>query len=195
MKREIKKRRSTMTFPGVKTDFADEKEYAWLLKQAKDHKLEFLLAHADDGVIWGRIDGEKLHLSTGIAANSPKLRGVTLQSCRLFGNNAELYIWRNGDGWRSRLIEDGDEDDNGAPALDESHLLWGTTRLGVTNGFTLLTDGQMGHQHAPPIEIDAVLFDGNRRPARLLVRHYLVVDDKTHLSRIGYSRLVKVDSQ
>lgn len=68
---------------------------AWLTEQAQHHGLHFLLAHADDGVIWGRVDNDGLHTSHRIAAQSPQLRAVTLQQCRLFGPAGELLVWRD----------------------------------------------------------------------------------------------------
>src|SRR5947199_5744016 len=86
----------------------------WLQKQAADHHLPWLLAHADDGVIWGRLDGGRLVTSFEAAAGDggalgvcPELRTVTLQQARLFGPAAELLLWRDGGGrWQARLIRD-----------------------------------------------------------------------------------------
>ena len=35
--------------------FADEPT-RWLSQRMRTHKLKYLLAHADDGVIWGRLE-------------------------------------------------------------------------------------------------------------------------------------------
>ena len=46
----------------------------WLVTQARTHGLRFLLAHADDGVIWGRVDGTVLVTSNGCTPTPPGLR-------------------------------------------------------------------------------------------------------------------------
>ncbi len=193
MARQINDIASILTPVSVAEDFADEAEHTWLLEQANDYGLVYLLAHMDDGLIWGRVADGTLHLSTGIAPNSPKLRPITLQSCRLFGPSAELFIWRNGSERRARLIED--KTGNTGVAFDEAQILWGTDLVKSENGFTLVRDGRMGHHHAVPKEIKASYFDGEWRPARLEVRHYLTTDDHTGLSRIARSRLVNVTAK
>lgn len=87
---------------------------AWLQSKMAAHGLSTLLAHADDGVIWGRLDGELLSLSHSALAGhtrwstiSPLLRKETLQQARAFNTTAELMLWRDGDGeFRARLLED-----------------------------------------------------------------------------------------
>ncbi|MFB0546783.1 MAG: CRISPR-associated protein Csx19, partial [Anaerolineae bacterium] len=81
---------------------------AWLLAQAEEFGLTTLLAHADDGLIWGQVREGKLHLSSDhFPAVSPPLRTNTLQEGRLFGPSAELHLWRDEGGhWQSRLVQD-----------------------------------------------------------------------------------------
>jgi len=55
----------------------------WIVAQARKFGLRYLLAHADDGVIWGRIDDDGLHISHDIApASAAVSRASTLQQAR-----------------------------------------------------------------------------------------------------------------
>lgn len=165
----------------------------WLLKQAAKHGLTTLLAHADDGVIWGEAKHGRLHLSSECFPTvSPPFREVTLQECRLFGPNAELYVWRGGEGgWRARTVRDGVGEL--MFSFDEYQVLWGTRRDDEQGGFTLVSDGARGHRHAPPVPGDNLSFvESDHRPLRLQVRHYLVIDPDTGLVTVGLSRLVSV---
>lgn len=154
----------------------------WLTAQARTFHLNWMLAHADDGVIWGEIRDDGLHLSSDAFPDiSPPLRAVTLQQARLLGRTAELLLWRDGAGWRARVIQDG-TGENGE-YYDESHLLWGDRAEDHKDGFLLLRQGNEGLRHAPPLPQDAPL------PARLRVRHYLAYDPDGQ-AYIAFSRLV-----
>lgn len=174
--------------------------YSWLQAKAKQYQLQYLLAHADDGVIWGHFnkDGNLTtpNLPKDLFPNSeelfpkckfPVLRSYTLQQCRAFGENAEIMLWKIGqDDWKARLIKD----DNKPECLpDEHQILWGTQKEGENKGFTLVSDGQQGLRHAVPLI--GLPFKNNERPLRLTVRHYIDYDD-TGVARIYLSRLVKV---
>lgn len=176
---------------------ADNDIKRWLEEQTASHNLEFkwLLAHADDGVIWGRIDDRTLQLSSDVSHVSPPLRNETLQTARLFGANAELLLWRDGDNaWQARLIEDNIQIKGTTyhEAIDEHHILWGTNPKRLDNDFSLMCDGVEGLAHVVPIPV-AGNYDIHNRPLRLHVRHYLHVseseDDKGFVC-IHTSRLV-----
>ncbi|HWP47350.1 MAG TPA: CRISPR-associated protein Csx19 [Candidatus Limnocylindrales bacterium] len=170
---------------------------AWLQTQAVQYKLKWLLAHADDGVIWGKInDNGQLVTSNGVAPEvSPPLRAETLQQARLFAEHAELLLWRDGDNrWHARLIR---QPVNGetpifTDAIDEPQMLWGTHGE-HRNGFTLLRDGAQGLCHAVPMELP---LGKNREanPPYLWVRHYIQEDD-SGFARIVASRLVKLKNE
>lgn len=166
----------------------------WLLEQAAAYDLTTLLAHADDGVIWGRVENGQLQLSSKyLPSVSPPLRDVTLQECRLFGPSAELYVWRVSQGdWQARAVRDGVGEL--AYTFDEYQILWGTRRDDEQGGFTLVSDGAMGHRHAPPVPGDNLIFEEREqhRPLRLQIRHYLATDDRSGLVTVGLSRLVSV---
>lgn len=171
-------------------EFADDDAlYIWLEEQAKVHKLPYLLAHAEDGVIWGRFDkgslitAQKVFHKHDFKVNLPKLRLLTLQQCRIFGEHGEVFLWQSGSNWKCRFIGKLEED-----TITESQILYGTQGK-EREGFTLLSDGSQGLRHAVPLT--GITFDkqGKKRPVRLLVHHYITYDD-TGVARIYLSRLV-----
>jgi CRISPR-associated protein (TIGR03984 family) len=175
----------------------------WLQTQAAQHKLKWLLAHADDGVIWGRVDDGKVvtsHEAGQASAEArrvcPELRNQTLQQARLFSEAAELLLWRDGDNqWHARLIRDADtqqgEQSNWDDAIDEAQILWGTDPTPLTDGFTMMSDGEQGLRHAVPLKIEKK-FNEETRPLRLHVRHYLT---RGGIACIEASRLLKLDME
>ncbi len=59
---------------------------AWFLNQPSVGSQSWLLAHAEDGIIWGTIDDHHLLLSSdAFPTISPSLRTFTLWEARLFG--------------------------------------------------------------------------------------------------------------
>lgn len=167
---------------------------SWLEEQAQFHQLPYLLAHAEDGVIWGRFDNGKLTTAEKIfhkpefKVDLPQFRLLTLQQCRIFGQNGELLIWQISEKkLRWRFIGNPEED-----KIPESQILWGTN--GIKRGnFTLLWDGSQGLKHAVPFtEID-LKGDKLANPVRLLVHHY-ITDDGDGVARIYRSRLVNLSA-
>jgi CRISPR-associated protein (TIGR03984 family) len=167
---------------------------AWLAEQAHADNsklgLRWLLAHAEDGVIWGELRGDgQLYLSSDVfPVRGLSLHRDTLQQARLFGEHGELLIWRGpGDTWQTILHRD----DQGDPVecIDEPHLLWGYIRGGETlqrrDGFVQITEGSQGIVHAPPI---GAATPTETERVRLLVRHY-VSEDEAGVARISGSRL------
>ena len=159
----------------------------WIVAQARKFGLRYLLAHADDGVIWGRIDDDGLHTSSGIAPASPSLRTATLQQARIFGPSGEVLLWHDDNGWRARLIAD--VPDNDDDVIDEDQILWGDTVETVKDGFTLLREGAQGMRHAVPIVITAEQLKHHQ--LRLRVRHYITENEDGEAS-ITLSRLVQI---
>ncbi len=166
----------------------DDDLRGWLTAQARTYNLPWLLAHAEDGVIWGKLRqddqrGEVLALSCEAYPNRVLgLRWETLQQARLFGEAGELLVWPgplDQDGrttWQARLIRD----DEGGPAteyIDEDQLLWGdhpTAASSQVEGFVQIAEGSQGIVHAPPIGASALTpnkFVVTER-TRLRVRHY-----------------------
>jgi CRISPR-associated protein (TIGR03984 family) len=173
----------------VKSDLS-----GWIQKNAKDKSLRYLLAHADDGVIWGELrdDDYKLVTSRDVFPQFAELRLCTLQQCRIFGENAEVMLWKVGQNWKARSIEDGHLSKN--DYITENQILWGTKpELEPKNGFTLVSDGSQGLKHAVPLtEINFPTKD--YRPLRLKVHHYIDYCDESGVARIYLSRLVNLYS-
>jgi CRISPR-associated protein (TIGR03984 family) len=179
--------------------------YDWLQAKAKQYhqnKLQYLLAHAEDGVIWGIFD-KNGNLSTAnpskdLFPNSeelfpkyklPILRSHTLQQCRIFGEKAEVILWKVGQNWKARSIEDEHLSEN--DYIPEDQILWGTKPELEEKGFTLVSDGSQGLKHAVPLT--GINFQGkDSRPLRLTVRHYIDYDESA-VARIYLSRLVNLD--
>jgi CRISPR-associated protein (TIGR03984 family) len=163
---------------------------AWLLAQAKKHNLTTLLAHADDGVIWGRMTEDGLRTSHAVFgdAPSPELRANTLQQARLFGEGGELLLWRTSKGWQARLVRDDFEGEH----YDQPQMLWGNRLVTSREGFGLVEEGRQGLRHAPPIAVPESEFEDDRRPLYLTVRHYLRTDNETGVVDVALSRLVSV---
>jgi CRISPR-associated protein (TIGR03984 family) len=182
MSREIKTVKCTFGKPEKITN----PKAAWKEK-VESNLFQYLLAHADDGVIWGKVENGKLVLSSKAYPEiSPKLRVDTLRELRLFGKEAEWFLWRVEAGWRARLITDGS-----GPEVDvftESYILWGTDAVGkAQEPFTLVTEADTGIRHAPPLP-----FKG-RHSLRLVMRHYLGFDEH-NAAYIKLSRLVDLEN-
>ncbi len=161
---------------------------AWLAKQAKDGMV--LLAHADDGVIWGQVKPGGLSFPTDALHGQPVLRKDTLQMARLFDGEGETYLWRTGEGrWRGRHIGDG-RGELQLRYFDEAQILWGTRVEAVEAGFVRVAEGEQGLRHAPPLKLDVEDWQ-DTHPFRLGVRHYLEQDDEGWL-RVSMSRLTGV---
>lgn len=160
----------------------------WFTEQACRYDLHWLLAHADNGVIWGELRDQTLYLSCD--AFGPEgliLKWETLQQARLFGPAGELRVWPGPQGWQARLRCD----DAGEPCeyIEEQHLLWGTRAGETRDGFTEVTEGSQGIIHTPPISVTP----SEKRRTALLVRHY-ISEDEAGVARIVDSRLVELQA-
>ncbi|HBB33095.1 MAG TPA: TIGR03984 family CRISPR-associated protein [Cyanobacteria bacterium UBA8803] len=179
----------------------------WLKQQAQNQNYQFpyLLAHAEDGVIWGHFDIDSGTLTTAREVfpecNFPELRLKTLQQCRVFGEAGEFLLWNSNGEWRSRLILQSKVSELIAQEqiglIPEPQILWGTH--GKTNSnFTLLSDGSQGLKHAVPIDIEESYFSQDKtklyRPVRLEVNHYFCYDSDG-VARIFISRLVSLKKE
>jgi len=144
---------------------------AWIVQQAQPD-MALLLAHADDGVIWGKVVDQNLALA-GDAFSEVRvaLHPKTLQQLRLFGPVGELLIWQTAEGFAGRLIADGKE--SPSASFEDHQWLWGTRNRDKDDPkgiFTLLVDGKQGLRHAPPI---TGLGDDR---VMLTLRHYVDYD-------------------
>lgn len=164
---------------------------ATLESLAAQQGLTWLLAHCEDGAIWGVMKGGRLALSSeAFPQGGLSLRWEALIQARLFGAVGEVLVWRGPAGWAARLRDDtaGDPVEH----IDETQLLWGTASddpRRTAAPFQELVEGRQGIRHAPPV---AGKLRGEER-ARLLVRHYLAEDKATGVARVVDSRLVAVE--
>lgn len=173
--------------------FKDDDELrSWLASQAPSVSTQtpYLLAHADDGVIWGRFDNGKLTIANQIftESNFPTLRLCTLQQCRIFGKQGEVLLWKYGEKWKWRFI--GNPEEN---FILEAQILWGTHGERRDN-FTLLWDGSQGLKHAVPLGIVAGSDRKLDQPVRLVVHHYINYNEEG-VAYIYRSRLVDLTTQ
>ena len=165
----------------ISMDFAEGIKM-WLQKQANMYNLRWLLAHADDGVIWGEVRDGALIWSNGLF--EPDLRLDTLLMVRLFGIGGELFLWKSDKAWSSRMVTDSEGDSQ--EYYDEAHLLWGKDVEKRENGFIHLRHGEEGLHHAPPVG------DGDIKPPFVLnVRNYIGFDDDGQ-AYVQFSRLVSI---
>lgn len=168
-------------------------------------KFKWLLAFATDGVIWGKFDADRLIMyeksdlqgyNEAIQASYTPFRVETLQQMLIFGEQAQLSIWRDDDQWRGHIIRDS------ANIIDETQVLWGTHGEAVGD-WTFLTDGNQGMHHLIPLDLatcsspksNGIVYqieqkpNGQRqfkaklkeaqadwRPAQLLLRHSIKFD-------------------
>lgn len=168
----------------------------WLEQQAKD-EIKYLLAHADDGVIWGRFDEGKLTTAETVFPQFPSLRLMTLQQCRVFGASGEVMLWQTDGRLRARLLLEKDAEKliKEPQIILEHQILWGTQKENESNGFTLVSDGQQGLRHAVPLT--GITFNKSKnihRPLRLSVYHYIDYDD-AGVAHVHLSRLVNLTTE
>lgn len=192
MGRNVDTVRQTITNPEVSHEFdADPK--TWLTQRAATHDLQWLLVHADDGVIWGTVENGALQLShEHFSTVSPLLRSETIQQARLFGDNGELFVWRSGDHFQARLVV---EEEGGEPTtvFDERHLLWGTHVERQKGAFTLLKQGAEGVRHAPPLTVRANAKGEILEQPYLRIRHVIDYEEETGQAHIAWSRLASLE--
>jgi CRISPR-associated protein (TIGR03984 family) len=185
MRRQVKDLKYSIE-PVILPPDIDQNFPAWLSQQFQGHNLRWLLAYADDGVIWGEMRQDGLHLSSEqFPEISPSLRYITFKEARLFSENAEIHLWKDGDKWQCILIRDGEGSE--AKCYDESYLLWGTNKQKTADGFTVVYQGSEGLCHAPPVSIDDIY----RFTIKIKVRHFLNCDSDGQ-AYIAFSRLVSL---
>ncbi len=169
--------------PNIALESFAENPHGWLTDQAKQFGFQFLLAHAKDAVVWGKFTGNTLQL---VENEFPALH--SLVDARAFGAKGEMFLWKDGNVWRARRIQDdvGDE----RMSFVERYWLWGTPEtdnVQTTEGFTPLVEGLQGFRHTLPLT-----GLGAKQRAALVVRHY-VAHDAEGQAYVEFSRLVKLE--
>ncbi len=177
---------------------------AWLEEQALRFGCTTLLAHAEDGVTWGRFETTpgNATLMTGYEAEasekspvffSAALNPVTLWQARLFGGNAEVLLWREQGipdaTWHARVIcDEAAGEAQFVQCFDEDQLLLGSEGAPVgATGFTRMREGSAELVHVLPIAVQKA--DRQHR-AHLVVRQYLAKGET--LARVAAARVVSV---
>ena len=61
----------------------------WITANASD--CHYLLAHAENGVIWGKLDSGQINVAADVQHDH--LDAATLWQCRMFGPEAEVLLW------------------------------------------------------------------------------------------------------
>ena len=147
------------------------------------HGVRFALAHADSGLTWGYVDDQRQwKLGSAVdPALCPVPMAKSLHELRLFGNTAEVLIWRGDNELRGRILaDDGIVFDFSAPLcpLNEGRRLRGECRE-MRDGFKRYVDAG-GAQHLAPESF----------PEEFSVRHYFEQDPETGAVRIAATRFV-----
>lgn len=156
----------------------------------------FALIHADDGVLWARVQNGVL-ITPPPHAWIPALRARTVQQCRVFGEGGELFIWRMNEGrWRGRVLLE--EQGRDYCTIKENQILSGNNVDAVLrDDFTVIIErpGNGVRQIVPiPVvqsELDPLDKGGRGRRVLLSVIHYLGEDGDGQM-QIKYSRLQTV---
>jgi len=160
---------------------------SWLTNHLKEH--DFLLAFADDGVIWGKMDGDKLITSNQIDEKvSPALRGTTLQQAFIFNDKEEIRLFRDElNQWQARQIAD-----EGEELIKESQILWGDRAYPIQNGFTHVFNArQQGLNHIVPLKVENSQLDPDEKGTQCirLEVHHIVRYNEEGEAYIEISRL------
>jgi CRISPR-associated protein (TIGR03984 family) len=157
----------------------------WLSNQAQEHELTHLLAFADDGIVWGRLANSRWvtarEIFSAVEEVQAQLTPHTLQKAHLFNLSIELRLWKQGPEWYYAWFTDA----SGQDMIEERYLLWGTCE---TPGelFSLMSEGEQGLLHAPPVNL------AMGRRAALVIHHSLDYDQEGQ-AFIAHSRLVNLE--
>lgn len=158
----------------------------WLINQPTAGETAWLLAYADDGVIWGKVQNGKLIQAADVFGETfPRLESDTLQRVHFFGSQAEIRIWRAADGLTAVRMED--VKDPGAAAFSRMYLLWGNSPRKTQPGWSWVEDGQLGIHQALPLDFPKA---AKGRPFKLQVRYYIEYEKNHGQARAAASRLV-----
>ncbi|GEM_PF-2115262 len=180
----------------IPADFAANKGQ-WLIETANDHigmgATRYALIHADDGVLWVKVEGNKLALPSedGQTEWTPKLRTATIQQCRIFGEDGELFIWREAEGqWRGRIVKHEAGDGH---YFEERQVLYGSRLHNsqiASPDFSPIFEPTTGIRQIVPVSATGLTDD---KRITLTVVNYLDRDGD-HQARIFCSRLKTVNT-
>jgi CRISPR-associated protein (TIGR03984 family) len=185
--------------PDIPPDFAEDNG-RWLVERASGllgpTGISYALIHADDGVLWGIVDGSRLIMPPS-GDWTPKLRSRTIQQCRIFATKGELLVWREAEHrYRGRLVSE----EAGAvyEQIPEAYVLYGSrvhTSQAVSGSFTRVFEPTSGIRQIVPKHVtDSDFANGYR--LTLTVSHYLSTDEDgqagIYCSRLSDLNLTKL---
>jgi CRISPR-associated protein (TIGR03984 family) len=149
----------------------------------------WLLCHCDDGVTWGRREGDAWHLGSSYFPElCPAPSESNIVEMRAFSPAVEVLIWRAENGFCGRMLRDAEPADQFDRWDDEERLLLASHVVESRQGFTRVGDGS-GAEQALPLHVT----EGTSSSwPRLCVRHYFARDDRTGCVRVVATRLVEV---
>lgn len=158
---------------------------------------DWMLAHGDEGVTWSHYDkaaGVWRRGDQAAPAISPPLRQDTLQEVRIFGEFAEILIWRTQESLLGRILQETfpptkrNDATNPMCPSDESRILRGDeVHTTYEHSFSHLAD-RTGAEQVIPLRVSAE--DLRKRRVRLRVRHYYQTMNDSGAIRVGATRLV-----
>ncbi len=153
--------------------------------------LYWALIFCADGVVWGKLDERGWRLSSDVFPNiSPSPSMDKVLELRVFGYDREILIWRDGDDFRGRMLDDRDAKGIFKP-LEETRVLLGNRLVEAKDGFSWVSSPE-GREQVVPVSCTPEDFKGGRWPLRLRVKHYFSQDEATGVLRVVASRLVGV---
>lgn len=152
----------------------------------------WVLCHCDDGVTWGRREGDEWLLGSSYFPElCPAPTETNIQEMRVFSPAFEVLIWRTENGLRGRVLRDVPADgaqERPETPDDEERLLLAGRVAEHREGFTRVGDGS-GAEQVLPLHVT----EGRSSPwPRLRVRHYFAREDRTGSVRVAATRLVDV---
>jgi CRISPR-associated protein (TIGR03984 family) len=150
----------------------------------------WLLCHCDDGVTWGRRDGDEWRLGSKYFPDlCPTPSEANVQELRVFSPTAEVLIWRTSSGFCGRMLHDSSLDSGEQPdrPMEELRVLLGSRVRERIDCFARVEDGG-GSEQALPVRLP----EGPPSSwPRLRVRHYFARDELTGCVRLAMTRLVE----
>lgn len=150
----------------------------------------WLLAHCDDGVVWGKYEGG-WRFGSDYFDICPRVSETNLIEMRVFGDDRELLIWRTEEGLKGRLLKDKAPLPKDAPTRwdDEKRILAGNKFIASRGGFTRIGTSS-GAEQVVPLELSRT-----DNTCYLKVRNYFEQDSETGAVRVAVTRLISLEKE
>lgn len=127
----------------------------------------FVIAYLDYKVLIGKYQNKEFRFY-----NEQKFDLSFVKKIRIFNENKELHIWKQGSSLKARLRVD--KEGKSTNAVDVNQVIWGTDMHPLENGFTTLTE-ERGTEIIVPFENLAINDKKNR--LAILTRNYIKYND------------------